>query len=181
MARFIVTGTGRSGTTYSQAIFRICGLNVTHQQVFTWETIKTKRWSWMARHGDSSYMAVPILPDIRRKEPDTLVILMKRDPKLVAESWLRRGAFTNHMDRAAPDLKRVLNQHFPDVLKSRDPMRRALNYVDTWNGYAEQYADHIYNIENVDPRELFEVTGHMDMYDSVLVNAVSHTINSDTR
>lgn len=179
MSHFIICGTGRSGTTYCQAVLRVCGVNCSHQQVFTWANYTTRFWDWRDRDGDSSYMAVPLLDKITQYEPDTRIVLVKRNPLRVAWSWLGRGAFADDMDTALPDFASILNERFPDVLAADTPHDRAMRYVEAWNGYAEQYAHHVFDIESLVLPELFDAVGHLNRYDAVLAGAISETINTD--
>ncbi|MCH9731592.1 MAG: hypothetical protein K0U84_18280 [Actinomycetia bacterium] len=177
MARFVVCGTGRSATTWAAAVFRICGLPVTHQKVFTWDSVAKRDWMWGDSVGEASYMSVPLLAGIAEREPDTVIILLRRDREAVAASWVGRDGFRN--PKARPEFHACVRDMFPTVFDVDDPYKQALRYVDAWNGYAERFADHVFDVEGLPPRTLFEVTGHADDYRHVLATGVSTTINSD--
>lgn len=177
MTRFVVAGTGRSASTWAAAIFRICGLNVTHQHVFTWDAVARQDWVWGDSIGEASYMAVPLLPHITDREPDTRIILLRRDREAVAASWVGRDGFRNPTSR--PQFHECVRDMFPHVFDVDDPYEQALRYADAWNGYAEQFAHHVFDVEGLAPKTLFEVTGHADDYRHVLATGVSTTINSD--
>lgn len=186
MSKFIITGTGRCGTTYVQAILRVCGVNCGHQNVFTHETtVKTMGegrdvWEWGNYDGDSSFMAVPLLPLIRASEPDTKIILLYRDVHKVSESWLKLGLFKDDMQDKYPDFYRVLNLCFPDVLVQRGVEDRALLYWRQWNGKALEYCDIAINIDFLTecPEVLFHALGIMNKLDKVLVGSIGKNINS---
>ncbi len=57
--RFVVAGTGRSGTRYIQSVLRKCGLIVSHEQVFKLGGFG----SWGRRDGEVSGLAPPMLKD----------------------------------------------------------------------------------------------------------------------
>lgn len=177
MARFVVCGTGRSGTTWAAAIFRICGLPVTHQKVFTWDAVAAGAWDWGDSVGEASYMSVPLLGDIRAREPDTRIVLLRRDREAVAASWVGRDGFRN--PKARPEFHDCVRDLFPHVFDVDDPYEQALRYVDAWNHHAERFAHHVFDVEGLAPRTLFQVTGRDADYRHVLATGVSTTINSD--
>ena len=176
-SKFVIVGTGRSGTTYCQALLRICGVTCTHQQTFTFKNVKSKTWQW---HGDgeASFMAVPLLEKIKMKDPATKVVLVKRSPEKVVESWLKLGLFKDDMKTEYPDFYKILKRRFPDVLKGDTPEARAWRYVSAWNIHALKYADHVIHLEELEPEALFIAVGHHDKYDAVLTESISKTINS---
>lgn len=178
MSRFLIVGTGRSGTTYCQAVLRVCGVSCTHQTVFTWDAWQHQSWDWGDSAGEASFMAVPLLPLIREREPDTRVVLVKRSPSKVVASWLNRGCFADDMGAHYPGFAQALNQLRPDVLKASTAEARAYHYVDVWNDYAAQHSDAVFYLESLRLPELFEVCGQGHMYDSVLAGSISKTINT---
>lgn len=174
--RFLIVGTGRSGTTYCQAVFRVCGVNCTHQTVFTFDGYP--RWDWGDVEGEASFMAVPFLADLRGREPGTTVVLVRRDHELVVGSWLKLGLFGDDMHATHPGWHRILQRMFPDVLGEETPQARAFRYCVEWNHHAEQYADHVFDLQNLDLPELFAAVGHMDKYDAVLAHSIATDVNT---
>ncbi len=179
MARVLFTGTGRCGTTWVQAVLRVCGVNASHQTVFTFvDTMHTRQWDWRGFEVEASFMAVPVLPDIREREPDTKIVLLHRKPADVVRSWIKRGAFGDDMADEYPDWVEAINSIDPTVLAGSNPIERGHRYVDAWNAWAGRYAHHSIRVEETEPVELFEICGRMDAYDGVLANAISRTINT---
>lgn len=179
-SKFIITGTGRSGTKYCQAILRICGIKCGHQTIFRHENTLNKEWDWLDFAGDSSFEAVPLLRLVKKQEPETKIILVKRNKINTIASQLKWGWFSNMKTEYALFTK-VLNKYFPDVLKQPTAQQRAELYYELWNAEAERYADSVYQLEDLNPLHLFEELGLMEYYDKPLVEAVSDTINSKLR
>lgn len=178
MSRFLIVGTGRSGTTYCQAVLRVCGIHCSHQTVFTFDNYVSRGWDWGGWDGEASFMAVPLLEDIKRCEPDTTVVLVTRDPVKVAYSWLQLGLFQGDMPQEYPGLYRVLTEMFPNVLEGETPQRRAMRYCQAWNAHAAQYADVIFDIDSLHPMNLCAAVGHPDKYDPMLTASIATDVNT---
>lgn len=174
---FIITGTGRSGTTYCQAVLRICGIDVTHQQTFTHEATLAGAWHWAGQDGEASFMAVPLLPLVHREEPTTTIVLVTRDPDAVARSWCALGVFADTMPVEYPAFNAVLVEHCHGVLDQPTAYERARAYVECWNTLARPYAHIELDLDRMQPADLFDAIGRCDAYDAVLAGAVSTTIN----
>lgn len=177
--RFLIVGTGRSGTTYCQAVFRVCGVNVSHQTVFNWDSWQTRSWDWGDSVGEASFMAVPLLPVIVKREPGTAIILVRRAAERVVASWLKRGLFGDDMGAEYPGFTKALNELFPHVLRASTPQERGESFVHEWNTYAAKYADVIFDLETMGLSELFHACNQKHMFDPVLAGSISKTINTD--
>lgn len=178
MSRFLIVGTGRSASTFCQAVFRVCGVRCTHQSVFTFGNYSSREWDWGDSEGEASFMAVPLLADIKNREPDTTIILVQRQTDMVVRSWLRRGLFHDDMATKYPEFHAVLSDMFPNVLEGISPECRAWRYVQAWNGHAAQYADALFNVETMSLPALFVAAGQTHNYDHVLAHSISRTVNS---
>ncbi len=178
MSRFLIVGAGRSGTTYAQAVHQVCGIPTSHQKVFTWASVAAGEWDWGTNVGEASFMAVPALPLIRHKEPDTRIVLIKRDIDAIAESWAARGAFQPDMGDTYPDWHDTITRMFPSVFSGETPVEQAKRYAMAWQIYAAAYADAVFDIESLSLPALFAATGQAAHYDEVLAGSISTTINS---
>ena len=178
MSRFLIVGTGRSGTTYCQAVMRVCGVRCTHQTVFDWDSWQFSSWDWGEAQGEASFMAVPLLPKLRAREPDTRIVLVKRSPDKVVASWLKRGLFRDDMPHEYPGFTQALNTLFPEVLEASTPEERGFRYTQVWNDYAARYAHHTFDLETLSLPALFEACGQLPAYDETLAGSISKTINT---
>ena len=178
MSRFLIVGTGRSGTTYCQAVMRVCGVFCTHQTVFNWDSWQFSSWDWGESQGEASFMAVPLLPKLCEREPDTRIVLVKRHPDKVVASWLKRGLFRDDMGAYYPGFTQALNTLFPHVLEAETPEARGHQFVEVWNDYATQYAHTVLHLESMQLPVLFEACGQRHRYDAILAGSISKTINT---
>lgn len=182
MSKFIITGTGRCGTTYCKAILQICGINTGHQQVFNWDSVKTGEWDWTSDYGitdnldgDSSFMAVPLLEKVKEKEPDTTIITINRPLVNVLNSWQMRGVFVDGWETFYPEWAEQL-----DIL-TPDGVERSIEWLERWNEKANLFSDYVLSIDNLtrNPHLLFQAIGKMDKYDASLVKLISTRANSN--
>lgn len=179
MSHVLIVGTGRSGTTYAQAVLRVCGVQCSHQKVFTWDCYRTRDWDWGDSEAEASFMAVPVLDTVRQREPDTKIILIVRDHYHVASSWIRRGLFGQDMAVTYPQMTEVLNDMFPHVLAQPTAADRALAYAKAWDEYAATRCDAMFAISTMSLPAFFIACGYEQHYDEVLAKSISATINSD--
>ena len=178
MDKFLITGTGRCGTTYCADILRVCGINCGHQSVFKHENTLNSQWDWQNYEGDSSYEAVPILDQIKEKEPSTKIILILRDKHKVAKSWINIGMFAEDMRTKFYMLSCVLDKYFPEVLQQKTPYEKAIKFSEQWIEHALYFSDYVFDIDTLDTSLLFEIIGYSHKYDFNLVNCISKKTNS---
>ena len=166
MGKFLIVGTGRSGTTYCKAILQICGIRTGHQEVFTWDTTYTGEWDWGEFEGEASFMAVPMLEKVRAEEPTTKIITVTRDLVAVERSWRKRGVLEEGWEKFYPDFARALNE---------------FGSLYHYQQYAINHSDYVIDIENVtrNPYLLFTAVDRMYRYDESMVNLVATNANTD--
>ena len=174
MGKFLIVGTGRSGTTYCKAILQICGIRTGHQEVFTWDTVKTGEWDWGEFAGEASFMAVPLLEKIKEREPNTTIVTVTRNIKAVESSWSKRGVFEPGWEKFYPDFYDALRLY---ARQSDRPSDQLFAYQD----YAISMSDYVLDIENLtrNPYLLFTAVGRMYRYDESMVNLVATNANTD--
>lgn len=160
--RFVVTGTGRSGTAYIAQLLTACGIPCGHEEYFKpqpglreegavrydplrrirrpvgqlREHVRRSRLDW---EGEASWLAVPRLGNYRGT-----VVLQLRHPLPVIRSFLARGFFesgANHPHR------RFAERYFS---LTGDPVIDAMRWWQVWNESAAQRADIIYPLERVE-------------------------------
>lgn len=142
--RFIVTGTGRSGTRYFSELLTACGIRCGHERVFGPSLSDVDWQDWEA---DSSWMAIPHL-----HAETAPVVLVARHPLSVVKSWVEIGFFTKH-DRRNP-CHDVLRGFAPEVYEWADPWNRALEMWIQLNKVALSYAELVFRLEEFGPSRL---------------------------
>lgn len=138
---FVVTGCGRSGTTFLAKLLSNLNVPCGHEQVFTPRTRMTPR----EFSSDASWMAVPFLESLA---PDCPVVHLTRAPSLVAASFVRIGFFSPDHDRywrpavrwnplrQKPEGREYiafLRRHSPQTFYELRALDRALYHWWDWN------------------------------------------------
>ena len=148
---FVITGTGRAGTTFIARVFNELGIRCGHEVVFDHRTVPNGQWDVRTNlKGDASWCAVPYLSEFKGT-----IFHQMRDPLRVVSSWLAIGLFT------APNLSvhktslQFLSKHFGRVPQGIEALTW---WVVEWNERCERYAHMQWNIERLDPSVLSEAT-----------------------
>lgn len=166
--RFVVTGTGRNGSTYIARLLTASGVPCGHEdwfglraglrdnQIMPRYTIKAELASPALRlHeeyrrrrqpllGDASWLAVPRLPRFRG-----LVLLQTRDPILSIASMVAIRMFTRPRRYL-----RFIQSHFDST---GNDLTDAMRWWVIWNQRARDYATHTYRLEDLDQAHLTEL------------------------
>jgi hypothetical protein len=142
--RLLVTGTGRSGTTYLTELLRACGVRCGHEAVFG----PYGQGDWDDFEADASFMAVPYLP------LDIPTVLVLRHPLAVVKSFHDFGFFT----QCTTEYQHFVAHYAPMAWwGERSELDTALAYWCTWNLRAALHADRIYRLEHLNPSSLAEI------------------------
>lgn len=117
---FLVTGCGRSGTTWAADAFTEIGLPCEYESQFTYRT-----------HGplinsESSWLAVPYVNEI---PSDVKIVRMIRDPFAVVQSTMRM----KFIHRKFHPFERYMHIHNYNVAESDDPLIRAIKWATEWD------------------------------------------------
>jgi hypothetical protein len=146
--RFVVTGSGRCGTSWISHALTRAGIPCGHERVFgadgagPWPDDLT---------GDSSWMAATWLDRV-----DVPVALLVRHPLSVVKSWVEIGFFT--WDHANPT-HRPLREVFPQVYGWRSPEDRALAMWTLLNRRALGRAEMVVRLEEMGPALMARLIG----------------------
>lgn len=160
--RFVVTGTGRSGTGYTAHLFNATGLRCGHEQAFTekpalgeraaprvgWVPVlkspaarvrETIRRGRIDLDGDASWMAAPRLERFRG-----VSYLQTRHPLPVIRSFMGTRFFS--------EPKHPAQQKYAAVFFSAtgDDMLDAMRWWVFWNDLAAEHATVVYQLEQLD-------------------------------
>lgn len=161
--RFIVTGTGRSGTGYAASLFNAAGMPCGHEALYTdkpgWgeqapprqgvlprmkEPLGRAKESLRRRRsplaGDASWMAAPRLAAF-----DGVSFLQLRHPLLVVRSFVGTRFFS--VPEAHLAQWRYARCFFEP---SGDDVVDAMEWWILWNGLAARHATMVYSLEGID-------------------------------
>lgn len=172
--RFVVTGTGRSGTGYAAALFNAAGLRCGHEAVFRAQPAfleRAGRRTVLGRlrapvgrmresahrlrndyDGDASWMAVPRLDRFRG-----LTLLQTRHPLPVIRSFMGTRFFSN--PDAHQHQRGYAAAHFDMV---GDDVIDGMRWWTYWNDRAARHADVVYAIETIDAALVEQVLRLLD-------------------
>lgn len=167
MTKLLITGTGRCGTTYCAEVLKCFGLNVTHQTIFTHEAALNSICKWpKGVDCESSFMAVPLLKKIRQAVPEVRILHVWRDRELVVDSWLKSGVFGAQFTEVYPAFAQVLDQIYGGEYnhKSSSPRQQADRFYNVWKLMADEEADSVMHIDDVNPALLIQEAGRYDLY-----------------
>lgn len=161
---FVVTGCGRSGTSYAATVLTAAGIPCGHEELFHPRVRSLPDFG--TRRGDASWLAAPFVS----KLPDGTVVLHQvRDPVQVIGSFygLRflgsRGLYSFRRPSGPPrllwhelksrvlrargepvfmarDFQKFVARHEPTVLDGRDTLDRCVRYWIAWNERVESEA-----------------------------------------
>jgi hypothetical protein len=126
-SHFVVTGSGKCGTHFMQAVLVELGLPTAHEGVLEYHPVEAPSWDGM--RGDSSWPAAVHLGVL---EPGTPVLHLVRDPLAIVNA--RFGE--NKLADGHPEfvIRNFVRAHMPDVFTdAHDDLGRTLLWVERWN------------------------------------------------
>lgn len=147
--RFVVTGTGRSGTGWAADV-----LGVGHQAMFTGDGFVESDAA-----GDVSFWAAS------QNLEGWRVVLLVRDPRLVVASWLNTGEFHAMIAAGHYRMWQHCNRIDPAITTEYDVYRRAERYWYAVNYRMAQRADAILRVEDCTPEALGDACGEVPFRD----------------
>lgn len=140
MNRFVITGSGRSGTQYMSELLRTVGIRCGHENVY----FDTGFLGWKDWEADSSWMASCFVP---LQVPTVLVV---RHPLRVVKSWVETWLSSDPRTPKVP----VFRKRFPEVYRYRAPHDRALAQWLLINRTCQAHALATYRLETFGPEQL---------------------------
>lgn len=118
---FLITGCGRSGTTWAAALFRRLGYPCLHEHQFSPVT------HGPLRESESSWLAIPYLDTLPARTP---ILRVMRDPYAVTQSAYARAFLS---DPEGDPYARFVAKHRPDITAPRDRLARAIRWAALWD------------------------------------------------
>jgi hypothetical protein len=124
---FVVTGSGKCGTHFMQAVLTELGLPTAHEGVLEYHPVTVPEWGEI--RGDSSWPAAMHLDVL---EPETPVLHLVRDPLAVVNARFGENKLSDtHREHV---IRNYVRLHMPDVFTdAHDELGRTLLWVERWN------------------------------------------------
>lgn len=156
--KFVIAGTGRSGTKWAAAALRSAGWLCGHEQVFPTDMLRHApvgkdgfseptsigRLDGGPFDGDSSLAAMPWLPYL---SDDVRKVLLVRHPLDVVASLLATGPLLAGSQPVG--LMKYLHREMPDVVDGgQSEVDAAARYWMRWNLAAARHADTVLRLED---------------------------------
>ena len=126
-SHFVVTGSGKCGTHFMQAVLVELGLSTAHEGVLEYHPVTEPAWDGM--RGDSSWPATMHLGVL---EPGTPVLHLVRDTLTVVNARFGENKLAdNHAEFV---IRNFVRTNMPDVFTdAHDDLGRTLLWVERWN------------------------------------------------
>jgi hypothetical protein len=140
--RFLVVGSGRSGTQYASKLFTELGIPCGHETLF-----RLTSASGQTLVGDASFGAVAYLDEFQG-----IILHQVRHPLRVLRSILATGFF----DRPDKYLfyYQLIESVLPQIDQRKSSLHKAMYYIVEWNRLCEQAATMCWRIEDLDAETL---------------------------
>lgn len=153
MKKLLITGCGRSGTSFIAKVLRHVGLNATHETLFG---LYRHTWPPQREGAEASWLAVPYL----EKLPEDVTVFQQiRNPLDVARSLIGFNFFGR--PQSLP-FREFLFRHEPSIKTWSDPLDRSLAYWINWNIRVQEHAQVQYRLESltaVDLADFLRIAG----------------------
>jgi len=161
--KYIITGSGRSGTGYMAQLLTLNGIPCGHEEVFNLSSHAVPGNNELS--ADSSWLSVPYLKDYK----DLQVYHVVRNPVKVIESWMNKndqgiwGNLTIGESRVLASRTSpywgFVKHHLPEVSGISTPLEATIFYLVEWSKrIKEEVGDKFYRIET-DCTELMKDIG----------------------
>lgn len=150
--KYLVTGTGRSGTGWAAKVLNDHGVKCGHQHVVTGHGVDWgERENWEA---ESSFWATPYLDGWETGLGQFTIAshrtaLVVRNPVDCISSWLATTAFDQGLLHGGYGHRyKAMAKVCPAALDTTDPVRRVERYWRDWNRYAAERVDAVVRLED---------------------------------
>lgn len=145
MKKILVTGCGRSGTQYMNAVFNALGIKSRHERVYTMDMVPSNsldqqviKEKWEDYNAECSWTAVPFLPDL---DNSYFVIHLLRNPLSVIRCWASHPTIIDSTKEVYQFLVRTI-KFFPIVGKP-SALDHSVYYWYFWNKLIEENGKHL--------------------------------------
>ncbi len=138
--RFVLVGSGRSGTRYAATVFSQLGMPCGHEAVFGWRQEVPANLV-----GDASFCAVPYLGSSAKPRA---VFHQVRHPLAVLRSIIATGFFADP-GQFSPHLE-LIERSLPEIKRRQTPLAKAMYFIVRWNRMCEPFAHLRWRVEALD-------------------------------
>ena len=150
---FVIIGTGRSGTGFMPKLLNSNGIPCGHESVYG-VPVKYSRYQTIAKQGrykgDSSWLAVPYISEIRKDYPNVKFIHITRNPIDVVKSFLELDLF-NQKNIYTSEYVKLIGNHVD--LANKSQIERAISYYIDWFNLIDSFKIEdkvVINLESID-------------------------------
>lgn len=161
--RFVIVGTGRSGTRYISEVLTASGIRCGHEQ---WWGLGGRS---MRLDGDASWLATFQLDGYHGR-----VFHQVRDPMKVIRSLVGLDLSSRQRDRRWTQYRALVMGGL-----SNDPVLDAMRIVDMWVTESERVAERTWRVEDVDAELISEIAEAIGKQATPQVN-IPHNLNTRT-
>lgn len=155
---FVITGTGRCGSTWAYEVCRSAGLSVRHQSFRHEHAIGLTNWSWSDCEGEISHEVVPSLDRF-----DARIVLIWRPWLKVVKSWMGLGMFMPGWESPYHMFYESISMFCPKVLDYAEPVQQGAAFWAYWNDLALRNAHVVLPIEGLSTWELLSSIGRPEL------------------
>jgi hypothetical protein len=146
-SRFVITGTGRSGTGFMSKVLSGVGVPCYHESVYG----PDGEAKWSFQRGDSSWLA---LPHLEAGDFDGYVLHVVREPVATINSFVGIRFFDDAMADKHGAYRQFAEVHAPEVFELSDPVERAVAWWVVWNERCAAVADATVRVEDLSGDDL---------------------------
>ena len=150
---FLVTGTGRCGTTWAYQALSSAGAQVRQQSFRHEHALGLEPWFLEDYDGEVSYEAAPAADSFDR------IVLLWRPCLKVVRSWMGLGVFVPGWEEPYYMLHDSIKRFCPSVLDWRTPAQTGAAFWLEWNELVRERADTVLGIEGLSIFELCNSVG----------------------
>lgn len=157
--RFLITGTGRCGTTWAADVCDSVGLYVRHQSFRHEHALGLTPWSIGQFDGEVSHEAAPVCDEFEGYR----IVLLWRSWEKVVKSWMGLGMFQPGWEEPYHMFYDSIMRFCPEVCEWRRPVDQATQFWVSWNQLVVPYADVWLRVEGLTADGLLESIGWADV------------------
>lgn len=143
--RFVVVGSGRSGTGFIAAILQAAGVHCGHEKVYTLRALMQRRKpDWSQYEADVSWAAVPYLIHSRLN-----AVLVTRHPLSVTHSMMRLYYHGTDAPKSKQRIAQIMYDFRPEIKRESTNHDRCLAQWLLWNNAALPYVHTVLRLEDL--------------------------------
>lgn len=157
MKHFVICNSGRAGSKWIASVLSLLEIPTSCERAYVVhgaeEMVEVLRqWSFV---GESSHLASIFMLQI---PSDIVVFYQYKERKIYIEQMTKDGWFTDKLKKEGVGKQsRLLMEHFPAIKKIKRQSKRIGYIYDQFMRFAQQRADLMYNIDDLDHKILLKM------------------------